>query len=135
MGIWKLRPVMTAGTVTALLSAIYGVCVAFDIYDFTEAQTTAVAGLIATVALFFNKAAATNVFVQPTVDRMMAEGQAVAGEAVRQRNEANDLAREAMAVAAQAHGRPVAVGNVVPLNPAPPAGPVGGRDPNSEGNT
>lgn len=142
MGFWKTRPVMTSATVTAVLSAVYGLCAAFDIWEFTDAQQAAVAGLIGAVALLFGKSAATNVFIPETVEKIVAEDKAVAEEAVRQRNEANDLVREAMAVAAQAHNRPVAVGPHAPQPPpGPPVGapsfmgqPVGGRDPRSQGN-
>lgn len=149
--IWKERPVMTGATVTALLTAIYTGLDAFEVWNFTEAQRVAVGGLIAAVALCFGKSAASNVFVPSTVETIVASTNAEKDVAVTQRDEANSLAHEAMAVAAQAHNRPVAVGNRVPLppnggplpplqgppppiNPVGPAGPVGGRDPNSQGN-
>lgn len=69
--VWKTRPVMTAATVTALLSAIYGVLAAFDIYDFNDGEQAAVAGLIAAVALLFGKGAASNVFVPTTVQALV----------------------------------------------------------------
>lgn len=118
--ILRERPVMSGSTLTALLSAIYGICAAFNVHDFTEAQQTAIAALIAAVALITGKAAASNVYVPSTVGPMVAAA-AETGKA-----EAEAEAAERIA-AAEAFGVPDQ--NQMPLPVRPSAFNVGPQPP------
>ena len=69
--ILKERPVMSAATVTAVLTAIYTCLDAFNVWHFTDAQRVAVGGLIAAIALLCGKGAASNVFVPTTVAKVV----------------------------------------------------------------
>ena len=116
----KERPVMSASTVTALLTAIYTCLDAFNVWDFTDAQRVAVGGLIAAIGLMLGKAAASNVYVPSTVAKVV--DSAVAEVKV----EADAKVGEAEERAAIAESFGVPHQN---QSPHPLFGPVGGRLP------
>ena len=115
MNVLRERPVMSAATVTALLTAIYTCLDAFNVWTFTDAQRVAVGGLIATVALILGKGAASNVFVPTSVNK-------VVEVAVEETKVSEQTAAAERIAVAKSFGVPDQN-----QSPHPLFGPVGGR--------
>ena len=113
--ILKERPVMSAATVTAVLTAIYTCLDAFNVWHFTDAQRVAVGGLIAAVALLCGKGAASNVFVPTTVAKVV--DTAVVSAVAEAKVEADERVAHAESFGVPDQNQ----------TPHPLYGPVGGR--------